>query len=135
MQTGHTHDAIVTGGAAEPFEVREPLMLVSIGQSYSGTGDGYEEARFAWRIDPGRARRYELVLAHCRGIVVGAFRPDEWLEATGENFPGRGTEPGRWGFCGRPAEPEIEDLYVGRSVPDRLRPRGAANPVRYCDLA
>ena len=133
MPMEHTHGATVAGGTAEPFEVREPLMLFSIGRSCGGTGDGYEEARFAWRIDPERARRHGLVLAHCRGTVVGAFRPDEWLEATSENFPGRSTEPGRRGFDGRPAEPEIEDLYVGRSVPDRLRRRGAANPVRYCE--
>ena len=64
-----------------------------------------------------------------------AFRPERWLPATRENFPGRDTHPGRWGFVGEPAEPETEDYYVGRRVPDRFRPRGVANPVRYCEPA
>ena len=118
---------------AEPFEVREPLILVSIGQTYRDGADVYELARFAWKVTAERARRYDLVLAQSGGIVRGAFRPDEWLAATSENFPGRGDEPGRWGFVGRDAEPEVAGYYIGKRVPERYRPRGAANPVRYCD--
>ena len=119
----------------EPFDVRAPLILLSLGRSHQRGVNPYEAARFAWKIDRARAGRYGLVLAHSRGIVVGAFRPERWLPATRENFPGRDTHPGRWGFVGEPAEPETEDYYVGRRVPDRFRPRGAANPVRYCEPA
>lgn len=117
----------------EAFEVREPLMLVSVGQTYGDGVDAYEAARYAWRVDPRRARRYDLLLAHSGGLVVGAFRPDEWLPATSTHFPGRGDIPGRWGFIGHEAEPDVRDYYVGTRVPDRYRSRGAANPVRYCD--
>ena len=118
---------------AESFEVREPLMLVSVSQTYGEGVDVYEIARYAWKVDVERARRYGLVLARSGGVVVGAFRPNEWLPATAENFPGRADVPGRWGFVGREAEPEVDGYYVGRGVPERYRSRGAANPVRYCD--
>lgn len=118
---------------AEPFDVLEPLMLVSVGQSYRSGMDAYEAARFAWIIDRRRVDRYDLVLAHCRGVVVGAFRPQSWLSASSENFPGRETHPGRWGFVGTPAEPETAQRYLGRRVPRQFRPPGAANPIRYCE--
>ena len=118
---------------ADPFDVLEPLMLVSVGQSYRSGVEAYEAARFAWIIDRDRVDRYGLVLAHCRGVVVGAFRPERWLPASSENFPGRETHPGRWGFAGEPAEPATAGHYLGRRVPDRFRPPGAANPIRYCD--
>ena len=120
---------------SEAFEVREPLMLVSVGQSYREGADAYEAARYAWKVDAQRARRYDLVLAHSGGVIVGAFRPDEWLPAMlllSGHFPGRGDIPGRWGFVGREAEPGVWDYYVGKRVPDRYRRRGAANPIRYC---
>ncbi|MYH40923.1 MAG: hypothetical protein F4018_13000 [Acidobacteria bacterium] len=116
-----------------PFDVLEPLMLVSVGPSYRSGTDPYEAARFAWIIDRSRVDRYHLVLAHCRGVVVGAFRPESWLPASSENFSGRETHAGRWGFVGTPAEPETARQYIGRRVPDRLRRPGAANPVRYCE--
>ena len=115
---------------ADEFEVREPLLLVSIAQTYSDGADVYEAARFAWKLDVGRAEQYALVLAHSHGIVRGAFRPERWMQATSENFPGRGDEPDRWGFVGREAEPEVADYYVGKRVPDDLR---GQSPVRYCD--
>ena len=116
-----------------PFDVLEPLMLVSIGQSYRSGMDAYEAARFAWIINRDRVDRYSLVLAHCGGVVVGAFRPEIWLPASSENFPGRETHPGRWGFVGTPAEPETARRYMERRVPDRFRRPGAANPIRYCE--
>ncbi len=115
---------------ADEFEVREPLLLVSIAQTYRDGADVYEAARFAWKLDVGRAEQYALVLAHSDGIVRGAFRPERWMQATSENFPGRGDEPDRWGFVGRDAEPEVADYYVGKRVPDDLR---GQTPVRYCD--
>jgi hypothetical protein len=53
------------------------------------------------------------------------------LEATESNFPGRGNEPGRLGFIGREASPEIANLYKGKRVPDEYRKQGAANPIKY----
>ena len=114
----------------EPFEVREPLILFSVRRTFRVGVDPYEATRFAWKIDVRIAQRYGLVLAHVGEAVVGAFRPDEWLEATSENFPGREPEPGRRGFVGSRAEPEVWDYYVQRRVPEDLRSYGA---FRYCD--
>ena len=100
-------------------------MLVSVSQAYGEGVDVYEIARYAWKVDVERARRYDLVLAHSGGVVVGSLPPDDWLLATTENFPGRVDVPGRWGFVGRVAEPEVDGYYVGKGVPDRYRTRGS----------
>ncbi len=114
----------------ETFEVREPLMLISVARSYHESADIYEIARYAWRVDVSRAREVDLVLAHRDREVVGAFRPDQWLPATRKNFPGSGGDlPGRFGFIGRVAEPHVEAYYVGKRVPAHLLSR---SPVRYC---
>jgi hypothetical protein len=39
--------------------------------------------------------------------------------------------PGRLGFVGRDAPPEIKRLYVGKRLPDEYRKKGAANPIKY----
>ena len=60
------------------------------------------------------------------------------MAATTDNFPpmmhipGR-TEnrDGRWGFEGIEAPKNIQDLYLRTRLPDSMRKKGAANPVRY----
>lgn len=113
----------------EVFEVREPLLLIFIGRSHDEGRDVYDAVRWAWKVNVQRAREYELVLARYKKEVVGAYRPQEWLAATPGNFPGLKTaERGRWGFRGKPAEPEVWDYYVGKQVPNRYI---GQNPVRY----
>jgi hypothetical protein len=73
----------------------------------------------------------DVVLATVQGLIVGAFVAEDWLDATSRNFPGHEDAPGRLGFAGREAPAEIRRLYVGKSVPDRYRKRGAANPIKY----
>lgn len=116
---------------AESFEVREPLLLISIAQTHSEAQDPYRAVQFAWKVNVERARQYSLVLARVGAKVVGAYRPYEWLEATRQNFPSREPHPGRWGFYGREAESETWDYYVERQVPARLRT--GQGPIRYCD--
>ena len=128
-------EEVVRDYAREPFEVKERLILISIGKTYDTFG-AYEAVRCAWRIDVNKAGQHLLVLAHVQGLVVGAFRPKEWLEATLKNFPAgslAGDTPGRWGFIGDPAEPVDWNQYVGKRVPDEYRPKGAASPVRYLE--
>ncbi|MBI4328482.1 MAG: hypothetical protein HY685_01285 [Chloroflexi bacterium] len=126
-------EEIVTEYAAQPFEAREPLILISIGQSYVDERRGiYEAVRGVWRINVNRAKHVSLVLAQRRGLVLGAFRPTKWLEATKANFPWLDNDyPDRWGFVGNPAEQETEDLYLGKRVPDEYRTKRAQNPVRF----
>ena len=116
----------------DTFTVEEPLMIISIAITAKEGRPIYDAVRHAWKINPDRARDYKLVLARDGAKVVGAFRPHEWLEATRENFPEWDDSPGRYGFVGEPAESAVWEHYVGKRIPDRYRPRGAANPVRYC---
>lgn len=91
----------------------------------------YEATRYAWKMSMTKAREAEVVLAVVQGLIKGAFIPHHWLEATADNFPGREPVPGRIGFEGEEAPPDIAKQYVGKRVPDVYRKRGAANPVRY----
>ena len=122
--------------SAEPFRAEEPLILISIGRSFEeGELSIYDAVRGVWRIDNDRANEVRLVLAHRRGLVLQAFRPEgQWIPATKTNFPWIAEDiPGRWGFIGHPAEPEVRQSYEGKRVPDQYRKKGAANPVRFID--
>ena len=83
-------EEIIAQYAAEEFEVNEPLMLIFIGTYYQRDSISgiYDAVRCAWRVNRGRIDQYKLVLAHMRGLVVGAFRPEEWLPATRGHFLG-----------------------------------------------
>ena len=121
------------------FEVKEPLMVISIGVSYYRWNNAYDAVRYAWKISPWRFDRYKLVLASLRGMIVGAYRPEKWLRGTKENFPhfvetpGYTEAPDRWGFEGVDADPVTWNYYVRRRVPERYRRKGSRSPVRFCD--
>jgi hypothetical protein len=92
----------------------------------------YAAVRCAWVIDPQRAQKADIVLALQQGVVVGVFIAERWMKATVANFPSMAADvPGRWGFVGHEAPAEIRDQYLRHRLPDSLRRRGAANPVRY----
>lgn len=91
----------------------------------------YEAVRHSWKLNKKKAAKSEVVLATRFGLIIGAFVPHRWLDATEENFPGRSTDRGRIGFEGGPAPEEIQKLYVGKRVPDEYRKQGASNPVKY----
>ena len=126
---------IVAKHTAEEFEVTEHLMCICINDLYYKLST-LDAVRGMWRVNLNRSRRYNLVLAHVRGLVVGAFRPEgPWIDATKENFPELLTEdmPGKRGFRGDRAEDQIWEQYVGKRVPARYQKKGAANPVRFYD--
>jgi len=137
LQDGHEHDRgamhareILARYAAEPAEFAHRALLISIPRS-STKRSLYDATRFAWKLDPRKAERAEVVLATAQGLIREAFVAKAWHEATAANFPELGNSPGRWGFVGRPAPREMRDRYVGKRVPDVYRKRGAANPIRY----
>jgi len=121
---------IIDRYSADPAVFKHRALLISVNRSASERSL-YEATRFAWKLSKGRAKQAEVVLPSIRGLIVGAFVPDEWLEATIDNFPGREDRLGRIGFIGHDAPREIRELYVGKRVPDKYRKRGAANPIRY----
>jgi hypothetical protein len=131
-------DEIVKDYRAEPFIPHEPLILINITQSYKEDGLSiYNAVRGCWRIDPKKAAASKLILAHRRGLVVGAFRPiGGWIPATTADFPWLGDSmSNRYGFVGEPAESETWTEYVGKRVPDEYRVKGAANPIRFVKQA
>jgi len=121
---------IIQRYSAEPAVFRHKALLISVNKS-AGELSLYNATRYAWKISKAKAMQAQVVLATKQGLIVGAFIAHEWLEATAANFPGRDGEPNRLGFIGEEAPNEIQELYVGKLVPDEYRKRGAANPVKY----
>jgi hypothetical protein len=115
---------------ALPARFHHKALLIGVNRSAT-EASLYEATRYAWRLDVAKARRAEVILPTVQGLIVGAFVADEWLSATSENFTGRESVEGRFGFVGRAAPAAIHDLYVGRSVLLEFRKRGAVNPIKY----
>ena len=123
----------------ERYEAREAVfrhsaILINVGQTVIEKGS-YEAVRYAWVLDPKRAEKTEYVLAVDRGLIIDVFVAEKWLEATAENFPGISPDwkGRRWGFVGHEAPQEVASLYKRCRVPDIMRRRGAANPIRYAN--
>lgn len=149
IQTGHGSSS---SGAMSVMEIEKTyglpelddckdlsLVLININRVDQDRGYGriYDQVRFCWRINMERAKNADYVLAVQRGVVIGAYAVDAWMEATPENFPEfNETVPGRWGFSGRKAEQPVWDRLVGvygkRIVEDKMR--HIQNPVRYWNL-
>ena len=127
---------IIREYAGEEFQVKKPLMLISIGVFYYRRDNPYDAVRYAWKVNPDRVKQFNLVLARLRGLVVGAYRCKEWLPATRVNFPDLAERysdvtdiPNFYGFVGKPAEADAWEYYVGKRVPRRfLR---SQNAIRY----
>ncbi len=115
---------------AEPAVFQHKALLISINRTATETSL-YDATRYAWKISKSKAKEAEVILATRQGLIVGAFVAHDWLDATPANFPGREGVPGRIGFVGEDAPPEIATSYLRKAVPEEYRKRGAANPVRY----
>lgn len=123
---------IVERYEAEEAVFKHKAILISINRSATERESIYEAVRYAWRLNPNKARRAEIVLAVLQGLIVGVFIADNWYEAKSAYFPGTLTDrPGRWGFVGGEASKELADQYLRRRVPDSMRKPGAANPIKY----
>jgi hypothetical protein len=116
--------------AAEPAVLEDKALLISVNRS-AAERSLYEATRYAWKINPAKARQADVVLATLQGLIVGAFVARDWLPATMDNFPDREEVPGRFGFIGGEAPDELRQRYVGKRVPDEYRRPGAANPIKY----
>lgn len=117
---------------AEEVVFEHKAIVITVNRS-AAQRNLYDAVRFAWVVDPRKAEQAEIVVAVVRGLIRGVFVADKgsWVEATVENFPGRDAVPGRFGFTGRDVDPKISAKYCGRRLPDSMRKRGAANPIRY----
>lgn len=109
---------------------KHKLVLINVNK-YSEDQDLYDQVRFAWKISANKARQCDYVLAVRKGLIIGAYKAEEWLPATMAHFPGRPNREGRYGFRGLEAPEDIKKLYLHKRIPDEQRKRGAANPIRY----
>ncbi|PBB34344.1 hypothetical protein [Mesorhizobium sp. WSM3882] len=122
-----------------PADPTHALMLININKidDRSDRKAIYNQVRYCWRISEIRARKADYVLAVIRGVVVGAFRPHEWMHATPENFPdipyADGSESHRIGFVGEEAPNDVWTLYVGERGKRVTNPnlKHVQNPVRF----
>jgi hypothetical protein len=121
---------IIRRYSAEPAVFRHKALLITVNRS-SEEPSLYEAVRHAWKISKSKAEQADVMLPIVRGLIVGAFVADVWLDATVENFPGRYDRPGRRGFIGHEALKELQSQYVGKRVPDEYRKKGASNPIKY----
>ena len=134
---------IIMRYAAETAVISHRAILINVARVddqvlqkiANGSPDGQslllEAIRYAWKIDPARAKNAEVVLATQKGKIVGVFIADEWKEATTANFPGRDPAPGRFGFEGKEAPEDMQKLYLRKRVPEEYLKPGAANPIKY----
>lgn len=126
-------DEIVQRYQAPVAEFEHNLVLISVNWSALERSI-YEAVRHAWKIDPRKAQKADYVLAVHRGLIVGAFKAQQWLKATPENFPGLPSHDNRWGFVGHDAPEEIKRLYLRKRLPDEFRAKGNQNPIRYVKM-
>lgn len=117
---------------AEEATFKHKAVLITVNRSVTERESVYAAVRYAWKVDPKKAAKADVVLAVQQGLIIGVFVADKWLPANTTNFPGTDADrPGRWGFVGHEAPEEVSKQYLWRRVPDSMRKRGAANPVRY----
>jgi len=121
---------IIKRYSAETAQFEHKVLLISVNRS-AIERSLYDATRYAWRLSKQKAESAEIILATLQGLIVGAFVAEKWLDATEENFPGREPVSGRYGFIGLPAPVDIQQLYVGKRIPDEYRKKGAANPIKY----
>ncbi len=136
-QGGHNNDfgsshakEIIQRYQTEIMDFQHKALLISVNRSATEK-ELYEAVRYAWRINATRASEADIVIATVQGVGKGVFFVDKWLPATSENFPGRETRKGRYGFIGREADDDIKKQYIGKRVPDEYRRKGAASPCKY----
>lgn len=90
-----------------PHSPEHRLMLININriEDRSNRTAILNRVRYAWKVADHRIENVDYVLAVVRGVVIGAFKPTEWLEANPDNFPdipyADASEPNRKGLEGK----------------------------------
>lgn len=123
-------DGIIRRYQAQEAVFSEEVILININRTLAERSL-LDATRYAWKVDVKKAKEAKYILAVDQGIIVAAFIADEWLPANTENFPKFEPAPGRYGFKGHEAPPEVRGRYVDKRVPSNMRKKGAANPIKY----
>ena len=141
IQDGHYNDSlgvrsadlIIKQYAAKDADLSDHSYLaITINKCFDEAESSvYDCVRYAWRLNPDRAKKVDYVLAVSFGLIVGVYVVDEWMAATPENFPYTELLEGRWGFIGNEAPAEVLEKLLDKKVPNSFRKKGVANPVQY----
>jgi len=122
---------------ATPVDVVHSSLLIRINRLYRNgmeQTDLYEATRGIWKLGSKRASaRYAFSVFH--GVVRAVFEIDSWHPERTTPYQVRVFDdpapmPGRWEFIGKPAEENIRNQYVGRSVQHYFK-QGLQSPVVY----
>jgi uncharacterized protein len=117
---------------AQEVVFEHKALVINVSRSADEENSLYDAVRYAWKLDRKKAAKAEIVLAASQGLVIGVFIADKWLPALREHFPNGSLDiQGRSGFVGHEAPKEIADRYLQKRLPDWMRKRGAANPIKY----
>jgi hypothetical protein len=121
--------------AAKPCDVRVPALLIRINRLYRHGMSGvelYEATRGTWKLSQRRTRA-EYAFAVFEGLVREVYVIEQWHAAGSTTYTTRDAaalKRNRWEFTGRPAEADIRDEYVGRTVASYFR-QGQQMPTVY----
>jgi hypothetical protein len=66
------------------------LILINVNKTMDDASDDkalYDAVRYSWKISPEKAREAEYILAVRRGLIIGAFKAEEWLSGTKRELP------------------------------------------------
>jgi uncharacterized protein len=121
---------------AVPVTVTEPAILIRINQLYrSGMNatELYEVTRGVWKVGV-RRKQAHYALAVFQGVVKAVYRINTWHEAATTCYQTRQREdvnvPGRSEFVGEPAEAQLCEKYIGKSVSGHFA-TNSQNPITY----
>ena len=89
-------------------------------------GSLYEAVRWAWKVDPARAKQADWVVAVVDRVARGVFEVHGWQRSKRP-----GVNPGRFEFRGTELHDDVARRYVGKLIPAEYRRYGMANPVLY----
>lgn len=138
IQSGHyselrglmTSDEIIRRYNAEQLtELSDPAIIININKKYMATrtvesrNGIYEATKEAWVIDKRKIDQIKFALSEYKGLIVEVFEIEDW-------YPVQTPEKIRYGFNGKPAQPEIRNKYINKSISEKKGP-GMANPIRY----
>jgi hypothetical protein len=133
------------------------LFISANAQFRNEKGTLLERTQIAWKVDPAKAGEIHMVLVHANGLVRGCFVPDPdgwrkksqefptdklmqyepkpgrmaWIPARKKYFPQLDKDiPGRFGFLGMEAAPDVAGEYVLRRMPEKYR-KSSGQPIQY----
>lgn len=120
------------------IQIDENVLIIRVSKLYYpeiSDDELYEITRGIWLVAGPRREQVEFVFSVFQGFVKEVYKVDSWHPALTTAYKIRKQEDfsninGRWEFSGKPAEPNIQNKYINKSVAF-LFPQGAANPVRY----